>query len=45
LHIYFDLLQKKILNEIQQDYGQRKNHWVDDRKESQFWPWNEKKMR
>jgi hypothetical protein len=26
LHIYFDLLQKKILNEIQQDYGQRKNH-------------------
>jgi hypothetical protein len=25
LHIYFDFLQKKILNKIQQDYGQRKN--------------------
>jgi hypothetical protein len=27
----FDLLQKKILNKVEQEYGQRKNHWVDNK--------------
>ena len=44
LHILV-ICYRKILNEVQQVCWQRKNHWVDDDKESWLWPWNGKKMR
>jgi len=31
LHIYFWFVTGKILNEVQQDCGRRKNHWVDNK--------------
>jgi hypothetical protein len=34
LHTCFGIVTGKILNEIQQDYGKRKKHCVDDNKES-----------
>jgi len=43
--IYFWSVAGKILNVVQQDWGQRKIVDLKNNKESWFWPWNGRKMR